>query len=49
MLRRVLSKYSRSSKSVGEIEFYYDETIKHSKSEPEETIVEREKLNPRKI
>ena len=45
----MLSEYPRNSKSVGEIEFYYDETIKHSKSEPEEAIVGRAKLNPWKI
>ena len=47
-LDTVLSKYSKHSISVGGIEYYYDEAIKHSQSEPEETIAERVTLNPQK-
>ena len=45
-LDKVWSKYSKHSKSVGEIEYCYDETIKHLKSEREEIIAERMKSNP---
>ena len=41
----MLSKYSKHNKSVGEIEYYYDDTINYLKSELEETIAERVKLN----
>ena len=47
-LDKALSKYCKRSKSVGEIEYYYDEARKYSKSEPEEDIAERVKLNTRK-
>ena len=43
----VLNKCSKHSKSIGEIECYNDETIKYLKSEPEQTIAGRVKLNPR--
>ena len=41
----MLSKYSKHNKSVVEIEYYYDDTINYLKSELEETIAERVKLN----
>ena len=41
----MLSKYLKHSKSFGEIGYYYDEAMKNSKSEPEETADERVKLN----
>ena len=44
-LDKALSNYCKRSKSVGEIEYYYDEARKYSKSEPEEDIAERVKLN----
>ena len=47
-LDKVLRKYSKHNISVGVIKYYYDETIKHSKSETKESIAERVKLNPRK-
>ena len=40
----MLSKYSKHSRSVREIEDYYNELSKYSKSQPEETIAERVKL-----
>ena len=42
----MLSKHPNYSKSVGEIEYYYDEAIKYLKSDLEETIAKRVKLNP---
>ena len=45
-LDKVLSKYSKYSKSVGEIEYYYDKTVKYLKSEPVKTIPEIVELNP---
>ena len=36
----MLTKYSKHSKSSGEIEYYYNEAIKNLKSEPKETIAE---------
>ena len=42
----MLSKYTKHSKSVCEVEYYYDEIFKYLKSEPEESTAERVKLNP---
>ena len=47
-MNKVLSKHPNYSKSVGEIEYYYDEAIKYLKSDLEETIAKRVKLNPGK-
>ena len=41
-------KYSKHSKSVGAIQYYYDELIPYSKYQLEETIAGRVKLNPHK-
>ena len=34
-LNRMLSKYLKHVKSVGEMEYYYDQAIKYLKAEPE--------------
>lgn len=47
-LNKVLSKYSKHSQSVTEIEDLYKELNKYSKSTPEVTIAEKLKLMPRK-
>lgn len=46
-LDKKLNKYSKHSKSVGEIENYYNATVKYLKSEQEKTIPETLKLNTR--
>ena len=46
ILDKMLSKYSKHSKPVGEIVYYYDGAIKYSNSDLEETIAEIVELNP---
>ena len=47
-LDKVVSKNSKHSRSVGEIEDCYNELSKYSRSQPEESIAEKVKLMPRK-
>ena len=48
ILDKVLSKHSKHSKSVWEIEYQFYELCKYLKSQPDETTAERVKLMPRK-
>ena len=48
-LDKVLSKYSKCSISVGEIEDQYEELMKYLESLLEETIAERVKLERQKM
>ena len=47
-LDKKLSKYTKHRYLVRKIEYYDDEAIKYLKSELEETVAERVKLNHRK-